>query len=1147
MSKSEDLKNLEKQSNNLQINKNSRKMSEFKLNNITHMDFTSTNLSDTWKCWILQFQIYLTASDLNGESDTRKVAMFLHSLGPDAIPVFNSFGLNLETTKYDEIVKKFDEYCSPKKNIAMERHKFFTRTQQPGETVTEFITNLKNLSKSCELGSLQNDIVKDIFICGLNIEHQKIRDKLLQDGNITCDKALEIAVLMEHTKSQVKQLENSSILNISKLTKKPYMSTAQPQYYKTTNSNNYYKKGNFNGSSKSHESQQRYGENAETRKNCQRCGQKHIHKCPAEGVKCRKCGKLNHFAKMCKSKLQVKILSKEENSQLFLGSLYLNFVSNKLNNLWTEKIFINNKFVECLLDTGAQANILPLNIIEILKLNKKLIEKTNQKIISFTGENIKILGKCKLNCKIAENKHSIEFYIVEKQNCLPIIGLKTCIELNLIKKVYTINEKMHSKKHIILNRFDDVFSGLGRLPEKVHLKINPNVKPKIDSPRKVPFKLLDRYQAELERMENLKVITKVSEPTEWVNSVVLVEKPNKTLRVCLDPRNLNEAIMRPHFKIPNFDYIRSKLAGSKYFSLLDANSGFWMLELDKESSFLCTFNTPFGSIKYLGHIFSSHVISSDPTKIDAIKNMSTPKCVKDLQRFLGMVNYLGPYIKNLSIETSNLRSLLKKETVWNWNSSHESEFNKIKSLLCNSPILVHFDPKKALTLSVDSSKDGMGAVLMHDKNAIAYASTTLNDAQKNYSQIEKELLAIYYGCTKFHRYIYGYKTTVETDHKPLISIFKKPLSKAPPRLQRILLNLQIYDLKVIYVPGKNMYVADTLSRACKKEDSQFENFKNDIEIHATLEDVSLQIVKDYCLNGWPERSSLAHVEAQPYFHFRDIIHEGHFGIERCLNQARNIVFWPNMKNDIKNVVFSCKYCQKYRQSNAKEPLTTHPNSDLPWEKIDNGPPFNSVEFKNFLNNWEVECITSSPHYPRSNGFVERSIKTIKNILIKCSESGTDPYLGLLQYRNTKKGQFESPAQLLMSRTLRSLLPIKNSYLKPKVVNLLYKKDPRSTWSTGHVVDTPKEPNSFIIQDSENESQYRRNRQHILFNDSLNSQSIKNENDSIDTAENFEEISNNVLTPGNPTKEQISSNNENKIYYKTRYGRKVKQTNKFVSN
>lgn len=106
----------------------------------------------------------------------------------------------------------------------------------------------------------------------------------------------------------------------------------------------------------------------------------------------------------------------------------------------------------------------------------------------------------------------------------------------------------------------------------------------------------------------------------------------------------------------------------------------------------------------------------------------------------------------------------------------------------------YFNVNREVMISVDTSTEGLGAVLLQEGHPLAFGSRSLTECEKRYAQIEKELLAIVYACEKFHQYVYGKTVDVETDHKPLETIFKKSLQKAPPRLHRMLMRLQLYDL-----------------------------------------------------------------------------------------------------------------------------------------------------------------------------------------------------------------------------------------------------------------------------------------------------------------------------------------------------------------
>ncbi|KAK2713107.1 hypothetical protein QYM36_011715 [Artemia franciscana] len=334
-------------------------------------------------------------------------------------------------------------------------------------------------------------------------------------------------------------------------------------------------------------------------------------------------------------------------------------------------------------------------------------------------------------------------------------------------------------------------------------------------------------------------------PTDWVNAVVVIEKPDKSLRVCIDPHDLNKAIKRPHHPMPTFDEAILRHAGAKFFTKLDARHGYWSLVLDKQSSQLTTFNTPYGrykfkrkpfglisaqdefqrrmeeafegiqgfsvivddiiisgktieehdanvrsalirarekgvklnlqkcvfkcnSIPYFGHVISENGIHPDPQKVRALREMRTPNTKDELQTILGMMNYLASGNNSMIPTAGNVE------------------------------------------LQVDASKVGLGATLSQNGKPISFVSRLLNSTEQNYSQIEKELNAILFGCIHFHQYLYGQKFTVVSDHKPLQVVLNRPISKSSPRLQRMLLRIQPYDLIIAFRPDKEIPVADAL-------------------------------------------------------------------------------------------------------------------------------------------------------------------------------------------------------------------------------------------------------------------------------------------------------------------------------------------------
>ncbi|MEW8546431.1 MAG: RNase H-like domain-containing protein, partial [Candidatus Thiodiazotropha sp.] len=620
-----------------------------------------------------------------------------------------------------------------------------------------------------------------------------------------------------------------------------------------------------------------------------------------------------------------------------------------------------------------------------------------------------------------------------------------------------------------MNEFSELFTGIGVIPGECKLYLKDNAVPVVNPPRRIPEALKGKLKIELDRMERDGIIAKVTEPTDWVNSIVVAEKPKSgKLRVCLDPKALNDAIRRPHYPMPTLDDATAKLTGATCFSLLDITHAYWSVRLDEPSSYLTTFSTPFARYRYLrlpfgicassdifqmkidevfeglsgvtaivddiliygrtrqehdanlrkvleraqstgirfnpdkctigvneipffGHVITDKGLKPDPSKVEAIVKLEAPDNREKLERFLGMVNYLSKYASNLAEITSPLRNLLKKDAEFVWNETHTRAFQKVKEIITQSPTLRFFDPKVPLTLEVDASKYGIGTCMMQQGRPIAYASKSLTTTEIGYAQIEKELLAILFGCRRFNQFTYGRKFTVHTDHKPITSIVKKPLSAAPPRLQRMLLQLQKYDMDVQHKSGKEIPVSDYLSRASLPE--TYSNLIDGLDLHvhtvlqqlhitdkrlenvkqAIQQDSQMQILKRTIKEGWPETRSACNSVVSEYWNHRDElsveqdlifrgqkivipktlredmlcqVHTGHLGVTKTLERAKDNIFWPGMSKQITDHVLNCSVCLKHRDSNAKEPLIAHEFPQRPYQKI--GTDIFTFDGKNYL-------------------------------------------------------------------------------------------------------------------------------------------------------------------------------------------------------
>ena len=278
------------------------------------------------------------------------------------------------------------------------------------------------------------------------------------------------------------------------------------------------------------------------------------------------------------------------------------------------------------------------------------------------------------------------------------------------------------------------------------------------------------------------------------------------------------------------------------------------------------------------------VVSPDPEKTRAITLMPAPDGVPALRRFLGMVNHLGKFSHRLSELTKPLRDLLSAKNSWSWGPDQDRAFQEVKEELSRPTVLALYSPQVETKVSADSSSFGLGAVLLQRQTSdsawkpVAYGSRALTETEGRYAQVEKEALACTWAAEKFSDYLLGKHFTMETDHKPLVSLLgNKNLDNLPPRVLRFRLRLSRFLYSVEHVPGKSIYTADTLSRSLApstESDGAVSSRDVNCFIDAIItslpastdrlqtykaaqeEDQICKQIITYCKLGWPEKQSL---------------------------------------------------------------------------------------------------------------------------------------------------------------------------------------------------------------------------------------------------------------------------------------------------
>ena len=378
-------------------------------------------------------------------------------------------------------------------------------------------------------------------------------------------------------------------------------------------------------------------------------------------------------------------------------------------------------------------------------------------------------------------------------------------------------------------------------------------------------------------------------------------------------------------------------------------------------------------VTFLGHRIGKDGIKADPGKVEAIMNMEAPSDVHEVKRFCGMAQYLARFLPKLADDVEPLRKLTKKDAEWRWTEECQTAFETVKAKVTRTPVLGYFSPEKTLELQVDSSDYGLGATLLQDGRPLEYASRLLTPSERNWSQMEKELLAVVFGLTRFHQYTFGRPVLVLNDHKPLETILKKPLSKAPRRLQNLMLQVFQYDAIFKYEKGETLHIADFLSRAPIKTsvhaigldegmEDDMKRFPDKLILEVQTKTEADPVMSDllkYIRRGWPAKKDVP-ASLQPYFSIRDRLscqgtlilmgerilippvmrsnikkklHSAHMGADSMIRRATQSVFWPGLRHEIKQMADSCEACAKFKPNNQKEPLKPQPVDDRPWSKV----------------------------------------------------------------------------------------------------------------------------------------------------------------------------------------------------------------------
>ena len=1005
-------------------------MAEATLRTPPPLDLASENLEVTWKTWKRQVEFYLIASGADQKGEKVQTAIILHCAGPEVQEIYEHFEYSEGENKDDPavILKKLEEYCAPQTGEVIATHRFWTEKYK--EPIDAFVVTLKTRAKMCNFKEPER-MIRDKIVFSVE---GKMQELLLREKTLDLQKAIDICRSYEITSKQKKEMQTQ---HIDKVEAKGGAKTKSDPTY---TSSAYIKDCRFCG--KDHKKKKEFcpawGET------CRKCSKKnHFEKkctqkvhmieqheeenqgssiqgsdrrstdpsrynfVSAVGNSSKKritalmtindrevrfqldsaadvntiCQKYVHASQIRPT--QQKLTMWNGTIVKPKGEAVLNVQNPKTNTSSEVRFTVVDDSFTCLLGVST---VQELGLITVNR--EAFIAKVTSESLGDLGETTltverdakpKALPSRRIPIALQQEVKDQLDSLVERGVLVPVEeptpwvsqmaitrkdsdgSLRICIDPQALNAVLVRERYKLPTLDDILPKLQQakVFSKLDVKEAFWHVRLDKesSLLTTMGTPfgryrwARLPFGLSVSSEIFQRRL---------TQALEGLDGVVCVADDI----IVYGSGETNADADRQHQA--NLEGLQKRCEQRN----IRLNNKKAEIKRDK--------------IKFMGHLISAAGIEPDPSKVQAINDMPPPTDVHGVRRLCGMVQYLARFLPNLAEELEPIRALTKKEKEWEWSTECQEALDRVKKKITSTPTLAYFDENKELVLQVDSSKDGLGAALMQGHQPIEYASRALTSSERNWAQIEKELLSVVYGLERFDQYTFGRTVRIQNDHKPLASILKKPMSQASRRIQSLMMRLHRYDVVFEYIPGPQLLIADTLSRAFLPEaegsrvfavnslldlpNKTFEEVKRETEA-----DRDMQMLKQIIKEGWPENKEDVPESLRAYFDIRDTLgeqdgillkgerviiprtlrrktketlHAAHLGYDSMMRRARETVFWPGMGSEIKQMAEHCEPCAQMKPENPRETLIQHDDGGVPFRKV--GTDLFELEGRHYL-------------------------------------------------------------------------------------------------------------------------------------------------------------------------------------------------------
>ena len=1007
----------------------------------------------TWRHWKRTFDFFLQS--LPTEPAPNKLATLVNFVGPSVYDII------AESETYDDAIKILEATYDKPKNEVFARHLLSSCKQEQGQSLDQYLQKLKTLAKDCNFKACsaevhKNEAIRDAFIGGL-ISPQ-IRQRLLESSSLDLDTAFKNARTLDMAEKQSLSYRSENITAaLDEQTDKPNSSDRSSDHYPSDTI-----------------AAAEYSDSK-----CFFCGySRHPRsKCPAKEATCKKCGKVGHFAKVCRSKdkktLNATSCSDDPHNVLAATCSATNNLKKALIT-----VIVNKIKLKALVDTGSTDSYINSSIVK--KYGWKVTPSSLSINMASTSLTKKTQGHSVLPLIFNDRHYS------QKLSLLPDLCADIILGHDFLCR--------HSVVSFPFDGDEDPIKILGVAAANVEApslfkNLSADCKPIAVKSYRLSNLEEQFVETEIQKLLKEDIIEPSTSP--WRAQVIVTSGDRHKRRMVIDySQTINKYTLLDAYPLPRLDKMAESISQYAFYSTFDLKSAYHQIPLKDDDKEYTAFEAcgnlyhfkrvPFGvtngvavfqrtidnilkmekvpaSFAYLdnvticgetkeeletnvvlfrkaaerygltfnesksvlgvkqidvtGYRISKGEIRPDPSRLDPLRQLEPPHCLKAQKRACGMFSYYSPWIRNFSDKIL----ILSENNTYPLPPPVLLAFNNLKSEL-EASVLTTVNPNLPLTVESDASDVAISATLNQEGRPVAFFSRTLNASERRHSSVEKEAYAIVEAIRKWRHFLVNSHFRLITDQKSVSFIYdnKQKGKIKNDKIQRWKIELSSYSYDVIYRPGSENHAADALSRA-------------------TCGAASCDELKSL-------HNALCHPGVTRMTHFI---------------RSKNL---PYSVEDIRKVTADCSVCAEVKPRFYKPNKTTLVKSTQPLEKIsidfkgplpsnsknkylltmideftrfpwafpcsdmtastvikclvevfstfglpqfihsDRGSQFMSEELKTFLHNKGIATSRSTPYNPRGNGQVERLNNTIwKAITLSLKSKGlaTDQWeLGL---------------------------------------------------------------------------------------------------------------------------------------------------------